>query len=238
MKRHHNLIVTIISIFLFTIVYANKIFASIEQQSMDSIIDVAINYAREQMPDTIIVESINGALLSDKFKFPKCSLHLEAFTTGSFRANNHFAVGVRCASPQWKIYVPIKADLYTEVIVANNTILKGDVIEVDDLDKKIKPYKGSYLRNISTLKDIVGKIAKRNISTGNMIRPSQLKTNYLVKKKQQVMIIAQTKLFQVQMKGIALNNGHKNDIIKVRNSSSNKIVEAVIIKPGKVRVNF
>ena len=253
MKIYHILILATISIFLSSMIkaqsYEEKRYiqqnteenieeVSIQSESIGVIIDVATNYARQQIPDHILVESLTGTLLNDVFSFPKCSNELEAFTSGSFRLSRQFAIGVRCNSPSWKIYVPIKAELLTEVIVANKTILKNEVIEQHHLNKEIKPYKGSYQRYMSSMKDIVGKIAKRNIGSGKMIRASQLKTNYLVKKKQQVMIIASNERFQVQMKGIALNHGHKNDIIKVRNSSSNKIVEAVIIKPGKVKVNF
>lgn len=40
------------------------------------------------------------------------------------------------------------------------------------------------------------------------------------------------------MDGIALKNGKKNELIKVRNSRSDKVVEGVVIGNGLVQVNF
>lgn len=60
----------------------------------------------------------------------------------------------------------------------------------------------------------------------------------LVRKKEFVTIYAQNKNLRISMSDTALKNGRKNEMIKVINNSSQKIIEALVIDRGIVAINF
>jgi len=60
----------------------------------------------------------------------------------------------------------------------------------------------------------------------------------MVHKKEAVLIYAKNKHLQISMKGTALKNGRYNQMIKVRNNSSHKVIDAIVIDRGIVAVSF
>jgi len=163
---------------------------------------------------------------------------LYASISGEFKIKNNYTVAVHCDQPSWKIYVSLKGEISHQVVVAKDTIFRGEIIMPDDLKlekKSIKRSKRYYFKHIA---DVVGKQAKRNINIGSTIVANQLKAPILVKRRQKVIIMAQNDILQVKMQGVALKNGKQNDLIKVRNINSNKIVEGIVVAQGVVRVNF
>ena len=73
-------------------------------------------------------------------------------------------------------------------------------------------------------------IAANTVITSNMIQPEQI-----VKRGETVVIIAGNESLSVEMEGVARDNGRMQERIKVFNPSSRRVIEAIIIGPGKVR---
>ncbi len=207
-------------------------------QSLTSISDLAIEFAKTQIPEQFNLVSISSGYIDSRMKLAQCTQDLEAFLPNGFRVNTQFTVGVKCGAPFWKLYVIIKADIQVDVVVSTKMILKGESLSKENVTIKAKSLSSYHRQHFSNEKDVVGKLAKHTIRPNSAIRPNQLETDFWVRRKQEVIIMAKNKSFQVQMKGVALKNGSVNEQIKVRNSSSNKIVEAIVVKRGVVRVNF
>ncbi len=209
-----------------------------EYHPLNEIGEVASNYVIKKIPKEYIIESLQTAKIDSRIKFKKCTKELTAHTSGIFKINKHFTVGVRCSKPIWTYYVPIKAVITAPVVVAKTTILRGEYISEDMLQVVHQKITGQHLRYFKRIKDISGKQAKRTIKVDKAITASQLKARFLVKRKQQVIIVAKNSRLMVKMKGIALSNGKHNDRVKVRNTNSNKIIEGVVSSEGVVTVNF
>jgi flagella basal body P-ring formation protein FlgA len=206
--------------------------------SLTDISEVASIYVIEHMPKEYTIESLTTGRLDSRIKLRKCQQELTAFVSGSFKVNRNLTVGVKCSQPQWKFYVPIKAHITTSVVVANTTILRGEYISEDKLSIIKKKVNNRYNNFFRSINDIVGKLAKRTIRADRPITASQLQIRYLVKRKQQVIIVAKNDKLMVKMNGIALSNGRSNERVKVRNINSNKIIEGVVSSEGVVTVNF
>jgi flagellar basal body P-ring formation protein FlgA len=209
-----------------------------EYQPLMDITATASNYIVKQMPAEYTIKSLQTGKIDSRMKFKKCQQDLSASISGIFRVNNHFTVGVQCTNPQWRFFVSIKAVITTYIVVANTTILKGEYISKDKLKLVKEKISGQHSRYFKQINNVAGKEAKRTIKANKPITANQLQPNYLVKRKQQVLIVAKNPRLMVKMKGIALKNGKQNDRIKVRNSKSNKIVEGVVSAQGIVTVNF
>jgi len=60
----------------------------------------------------------------------------------------------------------------------------------------------------------------------------------LIKAGQEVILLATTPQLEVRMKGKALSDGSRGDIIQVRNVRSKRVIEGVVTDIGTVRVNM
>lgn len=209
-----------------------------EYQPLTDITEAANNYIVKQMPPEYTIKSLQTGTIDSRMKFKKCQQTLTASVSGIFKVNSHFTVGVKCSNPQWSFYIPVKAIITTDIVVANTTILKGEFISRDKLMLVNENISGQHRRYFKKIKDVAGKEAKRTIKTNKPITANYLQPRYLVKRKQEVIIVAKNSRLMVKMKGIALSNGKNNDRIKVRNIKSNKIIEGVVSAEGIVTVNF
>jgi len=85
---------------------------------------------------------------------------------------------------------------------------------------------------------IVGKETRTSLKAGSILRSSYLAEPVLIKRNQEVEIVARGKGLIVKAKGLALENGRKDELIRVRNISSQKIIQAKVAGEGLVEVNF
>ncbi len=208
------------------------------RQDIDDIIHTATAFVKQHIPADYQLKSISSGFIDNRLQFRQCEQELTAFVSGQFRLNSRMTIGVRCRQPFWQVYIPIKLEILAPVVVARTTILKGETLRADQLEVVMEKLSGSHQRLFRTLKEVAGKQARRTIRANQPITSGYLQPAYIVKRRQEVLIVAKNKYLQVKMKGIALKNGQYNDLIKVRNKRSNKIIEARVSGQGEVRVNF
>jgi flagella basal body P-ring formation protein FlgA len=85
---------------------------------------------------------------------------------------------------------------------------------------------------------VLGMYAKRPIPEGKALSIHMLQAPHLVRRGQEVILLAKTAGLEVRMKGKALADGAKGDLIQVRNTKSRRIVEGVVTNQGVVRVGM
>jgi flagella basal body P-ring formation protein FlgA len=89
-----------------------------------------------------------------------------------------------------------------------------------------------------TKEEALGKELRTSLKAGSILRKSHLKEPVVIKRNQEVEIIAQGRGFVVKTKGIALENGHPEEYIRVKNISSQRVIQAKVVGEGLVEVNF
>ena len=210
-----------------------------ELQSHDSIRSAAMEYVRAQIPEDIKIKEIKAGKLDSRIHFRECAEPLEARATMTRHISSHWTINIRCSTPvAWNIYIPVKTRLIQKMLISQTTITRGEIISTDKIKLVEREITNQNQKHFSNIKDIIGRQARRTIRPDRIINSSMLQQAYLVHKKEPVLIFAQNQNIRVSMKGTALKNGHYNDIIRVRNNSSRKIIDAVVIKRGVVAVNF
>lgn len=166
--------------------------------------------------------------------------NLEVFNPYQTSVLRTSTIGVKCNEKEihWTLYVPVKIQVKKPVVVAKRTLMQGSTITPDDVD--FAEYDLSQLKqgHFSQIEEIIGQVCKQTILEGVPITPNSLKTAQLILKDEQVSIQVVGDSFSVSMPGTALSNGGLDDTIKVRNSSSKKIIEARVSGPHQVRVNI
>jgi len=84
----------------------------------------------------------------------------------------------------------------------------------------------------------LGKEVRVSLRPGMVLRRSHLQLPLLVKRNEEVELIAQGKNFIVKAKGIALENGRLGEVIRVRNKESKKVVFAKVAGERLVEVSY
>lgn len=210
-------------------------------QSVEQIKKLAYSYAKSRTQDIKHASvRIKVGDLDSRLQLASCPLDkLHAFSPYSRPIERTTTLGIRCdAKTRWKVYIPLSIKLVTPVIVAKHFIARGKVLHAKDLrtvEMDINRLKRGYFK---TAQPIIGHISKRNIIAGRIITPSGLKIAKLIHRGERVHIIASHPSISVRMKGVALNSGSLGEIIRVKNVSSRKNLEATVVGPRQVQVNL
>ena len=208
-------------------------------QSHESIRSAAVEYVRSQIPEGVKIQAIQAGRLDPRIRFRECSEALQVRSSMNRNISSHWTVNVRCDAPlAWNIYIPVKTTLLQKMLVSRTTITRGEIITQDKLKLTERVITNQNQKYFSDLKDVVGRQARRSIRPDRVINSSMLQEAYLVHKKEPVLIYAQNQKIRISVKGTALKNGKYNDIIRVRNNSSKKIIDAVVVDRGVVAINF
>jgi flagella basal body P-ring formation protein FlgA len=125
-----------------------------------------------------------------------------------------------------------------EIPVASRNILSGEVISNSDINFEVRPL-SSLRKNALTDKDsLIEMKAKRDIKKGSGITLTDISKDYIIQKGQQVSMIIKSGNMSLSAYGIALDNGVKGEIIRLKNIKTNKTVQGKIIEKDSVIVDF
>lgn len=171
--------------------------------------------------------------LDPRIRLPLCETELKSeIETGHVHQQN-FTVKVSCEQPsKWSIRVPVKMQHFKSIVVAIDSLVKGQVIEASDLNM-VKQDINQIVDGYFTSTDkVIGLEVVRNISAGNVVKKHMLKEPTVVRRGETVRMIVQAPGFSIEGSGTAQTDGAKGQTIRVKNNRSNKIVEAVVQEAG------
>ena len=207
-------------------------------ESHDQIIAAVTDLINQNLDDhtdrQIIVTPLDRRL-----HMAKCTEALSAFINPGTKLIGKTTIGVRCAGDKpWKIYVTATVNLFKEVVIVNEPIIRGTTLS----DAQIRLEKrniASLTRGYYTVREqVIGKIAKYTLNPENIVAPSTLAMPKLVQRGKNVIIIAHTNDFTVKMSGKAMTDGHLGELIKVKNQRSQRIIQAKVIDINRVSVDI
>lgn len=115
--------------------------------------------------------------------------------------------------------------------VKRGETLPADAVEMLKLDLTDMPRDILFDRE-----EVIGLRAVKNLSPGQPIRRNQLDIPPLVSKGQEVMMKFVLGTLEVTGKGRAMEDGRREDVIKLRNTDSRQMVNARIVAPDLVEV--
>lgn len=125
----------------------------------------------------------------------------------------------------------------TTVPVLARRVSTQDVIKKHDV--KLVPVRSNRIQKetIVSLSDLIGKSPSRTLTPGAPLRRKDVRPPLMVTKGSLVTMVLQGKFMRLTARGRSLEDGSKGDVIRIRNSKSNKQIEAVVIGPGRVAIN-
>jgi flagella basal body P-ring formation protein FlgA len=208
-------------------------------QSLDSIQAAAEAFVRASLPATSAKHYVNAVRLDPRLRLDECALPLEAFSHGSTTMNARVTVGVRCAAANtWTLYVPVTVEAEVSVLVLRRPLARRARVELTDVEPQVRRLPGSAAAFVNDISSLQGHRLKRALPVGTALTVEMLVPDVLVRRGQQVTLIAASGSVQIRAQGQALTEGGADDRVRVQNVNSLKVVEGVVESAGVVRVGF
>lgn len=238
MMTKHTLLLPIlvlpILVFIFTSAHAEQDF-----QSHESIAEAAKAYIANNINQQQDYE-VSLAPLDTRLVLPLCPEPLEAFTTADLIKAGRMSIGVRCTNieKKWSIFTSAFIKTYQTVVVLSQAIQRDEIITRAHL--ALEKRETTNLREdfVTQLEQVENKQSKRPLNTGTIVSLKNLVEPMLVKRGDNVVISTQKAEFSIRMSGVAMMDGIKGQIIRVKNQNSGRIINATVIEPGLVSVNY
>ncbi|MCW9033388.1 MAG: flagellar basal body P-ring formation chaperone FlgA [Alphaproteobacteria bacterium] len=123
-----------------------------------------------------------------------------------------------------------------EIPVPAHRIRKGEIISENDIQWIKVRLDRLDSNTVVSLDQVLGMTPKRALREGVSFRVRDVQRPIAVTKRSLVTLILQTPLMTMTAKGKSLDNGAKGETIRVVNTKSKAIVEAVVIGPGQASV--
>jgi flagella basal body P-ring formation protein FlgA len=146
---------------------------------------------------------------------------------------------VRCPTKSgWKLHLPVRIEVFDDVVVAATPLLKGQNIDpsvVAFKKQNIARLKNGYYARNSNINLLQ---ARRNLVRGSVLTPANLSPRLLVRLGQRVTLVLNYNGLEIRSTGKALQSASLGQVVKVRNSQSQKIVEGVVSGEALVRVSI
>lgn len=174
--------------------------------------------------------------IDPRLNLSACQQPLVLHITGSGEIRRNTTVDVTCPdNPGWHLFVPVKIRIQKPVVAAATPIAKGSVLTADNLTIT---YIDSFMLNGEMTTDIsvlIGARSKRDIRANQPVRQNQI---CVVCRDDMVEIIAAKGGMQIKTNGRALQDGSLNDMIRVQNIRSQRIISAIVSGVGQVKVEM
>ncbi len=218
---------------LFTTAHAEQ-----SSQSLESIAE-AVKYYVEQNINLPGEYEMSLTPLDSRLSLPQCAEPLAVFTTTDLIKAGRTTIGVRCnAEKKWSIFTSVIIKTYQMVVVLSQPVQRGEIITRQHL--AIEKREVSTLREnfVTQLEQIENKQAMRQLSTGTILSLRYIVEPKLIKRGDTVVISTTKPDFSIRMSGIAMMDGTKEQLISVKNQNSGRLINATVIEPGLVSVNY
>lgn len=218
----------------------STIVSAAEYQSIESIHNAARQFVYEHTKAVYDQEAdIEVGRLDSRLRLSQCDMPLEVYLPQGSRDLGRFTVGVRCVDDKpWSLHVPTTVTIYKNVIVTAESLPRGKILTENDfkhLQYDVSKLPAGYIEDASYG---VGMELKRRLSGGVPLTTTMMRRPKIIKRGQQVSIIAKAGNVEVRMSGKALAHGAVGERIRVLNLKSKKKLEGIVTPSGDVKVDI
>ena len=210
-----------------------------ELQPHETLRETAAEFLAGQTSDGAIPPRIEVSRPDPRLRLAKCELPLEAVLPRGARIAGNLAIGVRCSGARpWTVYLTASVRVFREVVVVTRPVPRGEPLSSDDLRVEIRDtttLHGGYLTDPAR---VVGMLVRRSLAARAVASEASIEEPTLVERGQQVVVVARAGGLEVRGGGKALSDGRHGELIRVRNDRSARVIEAMVMAPGTVVVQF
>lgn len=174
----------------------------------------------------------------DASRLPRCSHPLNVIQpAGTSRELTRLRYDLRCESPmEWELSVTVKADVVMPVVVARQAVERGTALEGALVVLKKRNISHLQQRFFTEIDRVNGLSTRRRLRESQVIAPADIEQPVMVERGQQVTVIAQLSSSEVRMVGEAQKRGRKDEVISIKNLTSQRLFSARVTGPATVEL--
>lgn len=183
-------------------------------------------------PDADVQPGVRAeAAIDQGLRMPECTQGLSA------HVGNRGVAEVACAGPMaWRLFVPVKVSRLGDTLVLTRPLAAGQTLTADLLRVETRDQAGLAAGALERPEQAIGRVSARALSAGSALLASDLRSPRLVKRGDQVTLIARRGGLEVRSLGRALADAGEAEQVNVENSSSRRQVRGVVNARGEVEI--
>lgn len=131
-----------------------------------------------------------------------------------------------------------RAQATVEVVVLARTVERGTVVRDSDIEIERRPRAGVGREVIRDRDHVVGLAARDNLQPGRTLRATDLMRPEIVQRNELVTLAYEMPGIMLTVRGKALEGGAEGDVISVSNEQSKRVLQGVVVAPGRVAVSM
>ena len=177
--------------------------------------------------------------LDPRLRLSRCDAPIDFQVTSAAASFSSATVKISCNGyVHWSLYAPAQIAVFGETAVASRSLERGSLIQPGDFHFVRQNLTLIGANFVDPTAVILGQELKRSMRAGEPLRLSYLELPKIVQRGDRVTLEAQALGLNVAAPGLAMANGKVGERIQVKNAQSNRIVDALVIAPGRVRVKY
>lgn len=223
---------------------ANAVFAEIsaevsKKHNLEDIITTAEMFITTELNAQDDSTQIRVKPLDKRLQLHQCTMPLIAYWPPGASSSGHTTIGIRCNDYKpWKIYIGAEIKSFEQVWVSNTAISRGTLLSAKNISLEKREISSTHSEFFHETDSPIGLKTKRPLRKGDIIQVLALEKPMAIHRGDRVMVIARIGGLEIRTAASALSSAAQGDKIKVRNLSSNKVLEGIVSKNNVVHVNI
>ncbi len=183
--------------------------------------------------------TIEIAPLDPRVRLPRCGSALRASVPPSqSNQTSRTTTRVQCDGPTpWNVAVTAEVSTEMPVVIATRALRTGQTVSPADLEIVSRRVAGLGNCCATEPGEVIGQTVRRPIGSGEPIRVESLDTPPAIRRGELVTIVASNPGMEIRATGVALADARSGEPVRIRHSSSLRIVQARADTPGVARVD-
>jgi len=231
---NNKLIVPGFSVLLLTgIIQSTAFSANFPDQILLKVKETALATVEQQAQSAALDDArVEVEVVKNTRPLPSCPQSVTV-ETADVRSFSRMRFVVVCESqPGWRYDFVVRARVSAKVAVAANDLMPGKFLSPSDVLLERHDITATP-DAFSDLTAIEGMSARRTLRAGDVLRPNMLVAPPLVKRGDQVRIVARREQIEVSMSGEAMDTGARGALVRVKNASGT-VIRARVTEVGTV----
>lgn len=180
---------------------------------------------------------VQADALDPRLRLPECVHPLEAKIGGDGTLRARMPVGVRCSDAHgWSIYLIVRIESEVTVLIAQRALPRDALPRATDFTLETRRVPGISTQFVTSTSGLDGRQLRRPVRAGEALASDALAIAPLVRRGQEVTVLAHGGGMEVRATGVALADGRPEERIRVQNRSTLRVIEGVVRAAGLVEV--
>lgn len=203
----------------------------------EAVVRARLGFATAQTRDRGTVLHVRAQMPDLRLRLPACDRPLAGRLESDRMEHGRSLVRVSCDQPAWSLFVPVRVETETEVLVTSRPLLRGSAVTATDVQLQWRRFSGVSENYVKSVDELPRYRLRRPLTPGALLARDALEPAPVVQRGSLVTLRTGTAGFQVDAAGRALADAAAGQRVRVQNVASSKVVEGVADEGGVVRLD-